>query len=141
MSIAASTAIMIVDALNASGLCTATMVYDPTVPLESLSTRRVVVVPSSLTVERQTRDTHRFEAVCDIAIQARLPDGGDVAAAIEEQMGLADGIAFILPSIGAEQNVQHVTTEIPALYSPDDLRNLRVITTVLRVTYAIVKAF
>jgi len=123
---------------SATPAVTAVKVYDPTVELKDLAAGRVAVCPKSFGLNRLTRATFQKESQVDVAVQKKLAEFVDQAtddAAIEAVMESAETIALFLAATVLSSGGQPSSVSVPAIYSPKDIRELRVVTSVLTVTY------
>ncbi len=111
----------------------------PEFDLKDLSELRVSVVPRSVLITGATRAQSQYEVAVDIGIQRKL--GADLDAEVKALGGLVDAIAEYLtrrPLAEAPQAVWSAIENEP-VYAPVHLAEQRVFTSVLTVTYRVMK--
>lgn len=111
----------------------------PEFELKDLSQLRVSVVPRSVLITTATRAESQYEVAIDIGIQRKL--GTDLDAEVEALGTLIDAIAAYLtrrPLAEAPYAVWSAIENEP-VYAPVHLAEQRVFTSVLTVTYRVMK--
>jgi len=112
---------------------------------EELSDLQVSVVPKRLEITGATRTASQYEIAIDIGVQRRL--GRDLDAEVAELGTLVDQIADYLRRRPLTQmagdpgipGLTWVSTVNEPVYSPEHLAEQRVFTSVLTVTYRVLK--
>lgn len=100
--------------------------------LDALETLRVSVVPRSIEIEPQTRGSDRRQARVDVAVQQRCAP--DDAQRISELIALTEQIEAHL-NRAAMEGFRWLGASIDPLYDATMLRELRVFTSVIELTY------
>jgi hypothetical protein len=107
--------------------------------LAELATLKVLVVPSGTDSEIETRSTSRHEITVDVAVQKHLAqaDAAGEKAEIRTLRNLVEAIGDFLERgrLGNPAFAAWLKTQNQPIYSPDHLREMRVFTSVLHVTY------
>jgi hypothetical protein len=128
----------VVAALNAAEpQLNAQRFYRPVYELTELKTMRVSVVPRSIMIESAGRSVNQHDIAVDVAVQRRCSDD----AGLDELMGLVERLADVLrlkrlPNLS---DAMWIKTENSPIYSPEHLETKGVFTSVLTVTYRVVR--
>jgi hypothetical protein len=112
--------------------------YRPVLELPDMKTLRVSVVPKGVTMVPADRSRVQHDVEVDVLVQKKL-DAGD-AAELDGLMSLVEELAVFLKfkrleSVGASW----VKTVNEPIFAPDHLEQLRQFTSVLTVTYRVVR--
>jgi hypothetical protein len=112
--------------------------YRPDLELKDMKTLRVSVVPKGITMVPADRSRVQHDVEVDVLVQKKL-DAGD-AAELDGLMSFVEEIAVFLKfkrleSVGASW----VKTSNEPIFAPDHLEQLRQFTSVLTVTYRVVR--
>lgn len=131
----------VTDAINAgsfSQAVTAVRAYRPTYELEQLAALTTTVVPKGVTVTTAGRNRNQFDVTVDVAIQQGGIDPDD-ASTLDPLMELVTEIGdhfrlkpLTVPGIAG---VHWVRSEHEPIFAPDHLREHRVFTGVLSLTF------
>jgi len=115
----------------------AVRLYVPTAGLEELSAVRVTVRPAGLELAPETRTAARKTVVVELGVQERLGDVRDDEQATDDHVALVEEIADLMRSaaVAPDLHARWLATEVVALAGMEDLERLRVMTSVLRLTY------
>jgi hypothetical protein len=118
---------------------TAVRSYRPQYDLAEMSTLHVTVVPKAVVIAAVTRSGVQYDVSVDVAVQQHLES--EDAAAIDPLMDLVEEIAdfFRLNPLSACPNVSWVKTENHPVYSPQHLEEFRQFTSVLMLTFLVVR--
>ncbi len=111
----------------------------PEFELKDLAELRVSVVPRSVLITSASRTKSQHEVAIDIGIQRKL--GADLDAEVKALGGLVDAIAQFLTRRPLTQAPQAAWAAIEnePVYAPVHLAEQRVFTSVLTVTYRVMK--
>ncbi len=150
MSLVVSVANAIVDVLNTAQVETfaqgfaAERQYKPEYDLAQLKTLRVTVVPKKIEIASLGRNVNQHDVSVDVAIQKKV-----ASASVEELdplMAFAEQIAdylrlkrLALGEDGAGGSAIWAKTENVPIYSPEHLEQKQVFTSVLTVTFRVVR--
>jgi hypothetical protein len=137
----------VVTALNAGDFepsFTAARAYLPRYELAQMGTLHVTVVPKAIEIAGGTRQANQYDCQVDVAVQQRLSNAGDAGAEAEQLdrlMGLAEQIAdhFRLKRLADLPTAAWVRTENAPVYSPEHLEQLRQFTSVITLTFRVVR--
>ncbi|MGD9856514.1 MAG: hypothetical protein AB7U20_16325 [Planctomycetaceae bacterium] len=118
---------------------TATRAYVPRCELPDLKTLTVTVVPSSVSVTAAARGATQQDVAIDIAVQQKLDS--EQNAALDPLLALAEEIAehFRGKRVAGFQDAIWSKTEFTALYAPEHLEQLRTFTSVVTLTFRIIR--
>ena len=132
---AAELAEAVKDAINAAEFSvefTATRVYVPLFKIEDMETLHVTIVPRDLEISLATRRDNRSTTGVDVAVQQRLSATSNTA--LDALVALVEDIAQHMTRRDVS-TARWESTEVRPLYSPDELRERRQFTSVIRLTY------
>ena len=132
----------VVAELNASALfapCVAERSYAPLFELSEMKDLHVTVVPRGKTTAAHSRATTQEDVAIDVAIQMKLDKADNEE--IDALMELVDQIAeyFKLKRLTACPDAAWIGTEYRAIFSPEHLAKMRQFTSVLSLTFRIVR--
>ena len=141
MSVIMDIADALADALNSKEFSVefeAVRDYRPVLELQDMKTLHVSVVPKGVTMAPADRNRVQHDVEVDVLVQKKL-DAGD-AEELDALMSLVEEIAGFLKfkrleSLGASW----VKTANEPIYAPDHLSELRQFTSVLTLTYRVVR--
>jgi hypothetical protein len=129
-------------ALNAGGFAqtfTAERLYLPVFELKDMDTLHVTVVPRGLMIELldRSRDQHDYQV--DVAVQKRL--ASENAAEVDSLMDLVEQIGdrFRHKVLETDPPAVCVKVENVPIYAPEHLEQLRQFTSVLTLTFRVVR--
>ena len=111
----------------------------PDFELKDLGELKVSVVPHAVEIAKETRDSQRYEVTIDIGVQQKITDSIDTQVAA---LGtLVDEIAEFLTNRPLEDApyANWSAIENDPVYVPEHLKQRRVFTSVLSVTYQMLK--
>ncbi|MEX1016019.1 MAG: hypothetical protein WDZ31_04665 [Phycisphaeraceae bacterium] len=144
MSITIDIADAVVATLNAATFSqpvTAERAYLPRYELSEMQDLRVTVVPKEMTTTTASRGAASRDLTLDVAVQKKL---GAPAGAQSEQdalMELSEEVADYLrtTALAGQAGAKWVRTEHTAIYAPEHLEQLRQFTSVVTLTYRVIK--
>ena len=141
MSVVVDVSEAVVGDLNAGSFSqsfTAERHYLPLYDLKALKTLRVTVVPSGNAIEAKARRTAQHDVEIDVAVQQKLADTDN--AAVDPLMTLVEEIAdhFRFKRLTAPDAVW-VKTENEPVYAQEHLDEYRVFTSLLTLTFRILR--
>jgi len=116
--------------------------YKPTFDLAEMKDLRVTVVPRGVELSGASRSMTQTDVQIDIGVQRKLPaDAASDAAEIDALMRLVEEIADFFRSmrLSACPNVSWVRTENKPIYSPEHIEQLRQFTSVLTLTFRVLR--
>ncbi len=143
MSVITDVADAIVAELNAATLSqpvNAVRAYLPQYKLSEMQNLHVTVVPKSLVVAIPDRSRSQSDYSFDVAVQKKFSTGSN-----EELDALIDLVQEIVVHFRHKQrldsfsNAMWMKTEVPVLYAPDHMDQLRQFTSVLTLTYRVIQ--
>lgn len=142
MSLIVQTADALVAEINAATLpqpANAQRHYRPQFDLAELKTLRVSVVPKSIAITGAGRNSNQHDVSVDVAVQKKLAT--EALAEIDALMELVQAIAdaLRLRRLAAMPEALWLRTENAPVYAPEHLEQQRVFTSVLTLTYRIVR--
>ncbi|MCC7407481.1 MAG: hypothetical protein IT442_05380 [Phycisphaeraceae bacterium] len=113
--------------------------YKPTFDLKELKDLRVVVVPKAVENTGATRTLMQMDVQIDVGVLKKL--GDDPVAEADELMTLVEAIAAYLRSrpLAGVPGAAWVRCENTPIYAPDHLEQLRQFTSVLTLTYRVLR--
>lgn len=117
----------------------------PDYELADLKDLRVTVVPRGVEITGASRTLSRHDVQIDIGVQQKLSAGTeagtDMDTQVAELLGLVEEIAEFLQRrpLAAMPQAVWVTTSNDPVYAPDHLADKRLFTSVLTVTYRLLK--
>lgn len=122
-----------------AGLATARRVYRPSFDLPAMKNLQVSVVPRGVEMTGATRTLTRMDVEIDIGVQHKPPTLDD--AALDGLMTLTAAIADHLRGRALTQApaAAWVATANRPIYAPEHLEQLRQFTSVLTVTYRLLR--
>lgn len=133
----------VVTALNGhtfSQPVTAARCYVPVFDLKEMKDLHVTVVPRGLEMSTASRSLLQSDVQIDVAVQKKLPaDSTGDSAAIDALMGLVQEIAEFVRATGRFGEALWVKTENKPIYSPEHLEQLRQFTSVLTLTFKLMR--
>ncbi|MEX2388782.1 MAG: hypothetical protein WD534_12965 [Phycisphaeraceae bacterium] len=120
---------------------TAQRLYRPRYQVEDLAELRISVVPRGVTIEGATRSVDTHEMQVDVAVQQKLPAPDSEADAIDALMTLVQQIGDYLRRrrLDSIQDAVWTGIENNPVYAVDHLDELRVFTSVLTLTYRVLR--
>ncbi|NLX57694.1 MAG: hypothetical protein GXY74_01240 [Phycisphaerae bacterium] len=118
---------------------TAARLYRPEFDLKEMAALHVTVVPRGVEAVTVSRTSVQYDVSVDVAVQKKLST--ETNAQIDPLMGLVEEIAtfFRLRRLTAYPSASWLRTENEPVYSPGHLEELRQFTSVLTVTFRVVK--
>jgi hypothetical protein len=118
---------------------TATRAYVARFELPDLKTLTVTVVPSSASVTAAARGPAQQDVAIDVAVQQKLAD--EQNATLDPLLVLAEEIAehFRGRRLSTFPDAVWSRTEFTALYAPEHLEQLRTFTSVVTLTFRIIR--
>ncbi|OQB78594.1 MAG: hypothetical protein BWX88_05154 [Planctomycetes bacterium ADurb.Bin126] len=121
---------------------TARRLYRPVFDLADMKTLHVSVVPKGVEMQGASRTLVQHDYLIDVGVQKKLPTSpsGDNTE-IDALMALVEQIAdfFRQRRLQAMPNVVWVKTENPSIYLPEHLDQLRQFTSVLTLTFRVLR--
>ena len=151
MSVIMDIADALADALNDEGNdfsleFTAACAYQALLELPDMKDLHVTVVPKGVAMSPADRSRVQHEVQVDIAVQKKLGPASDQEeydeqAELDGLMGLVEEIGDFLKfrRLGSQPAAAWVKTDNDPIYSQDHLERLRQFTSVLTVTYRVVR--
>lgn len=111
----------------------------PAVELTALKDLHVTVVPKAMDITTASRIASQFDVQIDIGVQKKL--SGEIEAEVPTLLSLVEEIAGFLRgrSLAGAPQATWVRTANEPLYAPDHLAEQRVFTSVLTVTYRVLR--
>ena len=142
MSMCITIADAVTAALNAGGFLqpfTAARLYRPLFELKDMGTLHVTVVPRGLTIEPLDRGRDQHDYQVDVAVQKRL--ASENAAEVDSLMDLVEQIGdrFRHKVLETDPPAVCVKVENVPIYAPEHLEQLRQFTSVLTLTFRVVR--
>jgi hypothetical protein len=118
---------------------TAQRLYRPEFDLREMAALHVTVVPRGVETLTVSRSSVQYDVSVDVAVQQKL--SGESNAEIDPLMNLVEEIAtfFRLRRLSAYPNASWLRTENEPVYSPGHLEELRQFTSVLNLTFRVVR--
>ena len=118
---------------------TAVRSYRPQYDLSEMTTLHVTVVPKGVEMVTVSRNSVQHDVSVDVAVQKKLETESN--AEIDPLMALVEELAdfFRLRRLAACPNAVWMKTENEPVYSPGHLEELRQFTSVLTLTFRVVK--
>ena len=115
----------------------------PNFELTDLADLRVTVVPKGFEASIASRSLSQYDVQVDVGIQKKLPAGADEDAEVAEMCGLVEEVADFLKGKALEGTGWRAVWAAPAkndpVYSTEHLAEKRVFTSVLTLTYRVMK--
>lgn len=117
----------------------ATRSYRPVFELADLKTLRVTVVPKGIEIVNITRTANQNDVSVDVAVQKKVNPAD--AAEMDALMTLVEKLSdfFRLRRLAALPTALWTKTENVPIYSPEHLETKQVFTSVLTLTFRVVK--
>ena len=142
MAVVTDIADAVVQELNAGTFSTpleAKRHYRPIFDLAEMQDLHVTVVPKGLAVERLDRSRNQHDVAIDIAVQKKCQTADN--AELDPLMALVEEIAdfFRLRRLTACPGAVWIRTENVPIYAPEHLDELRQFTSVLTLTFRVVR--
>ena len=111
----------------------------PEFELSDLADLKVTVVPRGMEITGSTRTLSQYDVQIDIGIQKRI--GKSIDADVTALLGLVDELAEFLKRrpLAAAPWAAWVKTDNEPIYAPDHLAENRTFTSVLTLTYRVLK--
>ncbi|MBL8812297.1 MAG: hypothetical protein JNM43_19190 [Planctomycetaceae bacterium] len=143
MSVVSDVADAIVAELNAATLSqpvSAVRAYLPQYKLSEMQALHVTVVPKGLVVANPDRSRSQSDYSFDVAVQKKYGSGSN-----EELDALVQLVQDIILLFRTKQrldsfpNAFWLKTEVPVLYAPEHMEQLRQFTSVLTLTYRVIQ--
>ena len=118
---------------------TAARLYRPEFDLKDMATLHVTVVPKGVETVTVSRSVVQYDITVDVAVQKKLESESNDE--IDPLMNLVEEIAtfFRLRRLAECPNASWLRTENEPVYSPGHLEELRQFTSVLTLTFRVVK--
>lgn len=118
---------------------TAVRGYRPQYDLAELKTLRVSVVPRGIGITGLMRNANQHDVAIDVAVQKKVSEGN--AAELDGLMLLTEQIAdfFRLRRLAALPEALWTKTDNVPVYSPEHLEQKQVFTSVLTLTFRVVR--
>ena len=134
----------VVAALNGSQqVFTAERRVRPNFELADLADLRVTVVPKGVEITGASRSLSQYDVQVDVGIQKKLPAGSDEDAEVATMCGLVEEVADFLKGKPLEGDGWRASWVRPAVnepvYSTEHLAEKRVFTSVLTLTYRVMR--
>ena len=115
----------------------------PSVELADLAELRVTVVPKGFEASVASRSLSQYDVQVDIGIQKKLPAGADEDTEVATMCGLVEEVADFLKGKRLEGTGWSASWVRPAVndpvYSTEHLAEKRVFTSVLTLTYRVMR--
>ncbi len=112
--------------------------YLPRFELSEMNTLRVSVVPRSVRSEALDRQRDRFDYQIDVAVQQKIePANAHLDALMNRVEEIADH--FRAKRLASYPNAAWLKTEQSVLYAPEHIDELRQFTSVLTLTYRVLR--
>lgn len=113
--------------------------YRPQFDLAQLKSLRVSVVPKAISIAGMARTSNQHDVAVDMAVQKKVDPAS--TAELDGLMLLVERIAdfFRLRRLSAVPVAAWVKTENAPVYAPDHLEQHRVFTSVLTLTYRLIR--
>ena len=115
----------------------------PSFELTDLAELRVTVVPKAMETSTASRSLSQYDVQVDVGIQKKLPAGADEDVEVATMCGLVEEIADFLKGKALEGTGWRAVWAQPAtndpVYSVEHLAEKRVFTSVLTLTYRVMK--
>lgn len=142
MSIVVQIADAVVAELNAGTFAepfTAQRLFSPVFDLQDMQTLHVSVVPRSVTSQPASRSSGFYDYAIDIGVQKKL--NSEDPAEVEDRLSLVEAIGEYLRNrkLTSMPEASWVKTENAPVYVPEHLDQLRQFTSVLTVTYRVMR--
>jgi len=142
MSVIVAIADAVTAELNAGGFSepfTAQRLYRPQFELADMDTLHVTVVPQGISIEAVGRGLNQYDFRIDVAVQKRFSEGD--AAELDPLMQLVEAIVdyFRFKRLETTPEAAWVKTENAPIYSPEHMEQLRQFTSVVTLTYRVVR--
>lgn len=111
----------------------------PSWELADLKDLRIAVVPRAVEISRASRATGQHDLQVDVGIQKKV--GRDTDADVATLLGLVEEVADFLAGrrLAAFPQAAWVRTDNEPVYAPDHLAEQRVFTSVLTLTYRVMR--
>ena len=141
-ALAVAVADAVTSALNAASLSQSVVAerhYLPVFDLQEMQALHVSVVPKGMTVAQSSRDSASYDVLVDVAVQKKV-DPSDLAE-LDALMRLVEEIAdlFRFRRLDGEPMAVWVKTEHSFLFAPEHLQQLRQFTSVLTLTFRVIR--
>ena len=115
----------------------------PSFELADLTDLRVTVVPKAVETSTASRSLSQYDVQVDVGIQKKLPAGSDEDVEVATMCGLVEEVADFLKGKRLEGTGWSASWVRPAVnepvYSTEHLAEKRVFTSVLTLTYRVMK--
>ena len=113
--------------------------YRPIFDLAEMQDLHVTVVPKGLAIERLDRSRNQHDVAIDIAVQKKCQAADNTE--LDPLMALVEEIAdfFRLRRLAARPEAVWIRTENVPIYAPEHLDELRQFTSVLTLTFRVVR--
>lgn len=135
----------VVEAINAGSFrrdLTARRHYLPVFDLPQMQQLHVTVVPKSVEISAAGRDRNQHDYAIDVAVQMKVADAeGEASAEIDALMGLVQEIAdhLRLKRLATYPGAAWLRIANDPIYAPEHLEQMRQFTSVLTVTYRVLR--
>jgi hypothetical protein len=138
MSLLVELAEAVVAALNHAELAVhAQRHYRPVYDLAQLRELKVSVVPRSITIAGISRGVNQFDAAVDVAIQKKIAADSELDGLMNRAEQVSD--LFRLKRLAAMPSALWLKTENSPIYSPEHLEQHRVFTSVLTLSFRVIR--
>ena len=113
--------------------------YQPRFELAEMDTLHVSVVPKGVTINALGRDRLQYDVQVDVAVQQRFAEGSNPE--LDPLMDYVEEIAdlFRLKRLPGELPASWIRTENDPVFAPEHMQELRQFTSVLTLTYRVVR--
>lgn len=113
--------------------------YLPQFELPEMEDLHVTVVPKTVEITGATRGTGTYDYKIDVAVQKRFETGD--ATELDPLLRLVEEIAdhFRFKRLDGHPAAAWVKTEHPAIYAPEHMENFRQFTSVVTLTFRVVR--
>ena len=118
---------------------TAVRYYRPVFDLGEMKTLHVSVVPKGVTIERADRSRNQYDFAIDVAVQKKFQTGDNTE--LDALLALVEEIAdfFRLRRLTSYPAAIWVRTDNVPVYAPEHLEEFRQFTSVLTLTFRVVR--
>lgn len=118
---------------------TAQRMYLPQFDLKEMSDLHVTVVPKGTEIQPGTRNTGRYDCSIDVGVQKKLANAQDLSE-VDSLLTLAEGIAeYFRNKVLSPVQAAWVRSEHTHLYAQDHLRELGQFTSVVTLTFRVLR--
>lgn len=113
--------------------------YLPVFELPEMKTLHVTVVPKGMTVTQIARNKSAYDLQVDVAVQKKF-EAGDLSE-LDPLLMLVEEVGdfFRFRTLSGSLYANWIKTEHPALYAPEHMEQLRQFTSVLTLTFRVLR--